>query len=59
MVTEEERGGDLFPALHVSLMSSDESDTEDNALTTRPICLGGQKMSETFLNSCIKEQSQP
>ncbi|CAH3182787.1 unnamed protein product [Porites lobata] len=36
-VTEEERDGDLFSALHASLVSSDESDTEDNSLRTRPL----------------------
>lgn len=36
-VSEEERDGDLFSALHVSLVSSDESDTEDNSLRTRPL----------------------
>ena len=37
MVREEEKSGQIYEALHVGLITSDESDTEGNALDTRPI----------------------
>ena len=41
MVREEEKSGQMYEALHVGLISSDESDTETctegNALDTRPL----------------------
>ena len=37
MVKEEEKSGQMYEALHVSLISSDKSDTEGNALNTRPL----------------------
>lgn len=47
-VTEEERDGDLFSALHVSLVSSDESDTEDNSLRTRPLSWRTKNVNNFF-----------
>ena len=37
MVREEEKSGQMYEALYVGLISSDESDTEGNALDTRPL----------------------
>ncbi|CAH3187466.1 unnamed protein product [Porites lobata] len=47
-VTEEERDGDLFSALHVSLVSSEESDTEDNSLRTRPLSWRTENVNNFF-----------
>ena len=45
MVREEEKSGQMYEALHVGLISSDESDTGGNALDTRPLSnLEGQMM---------------
>ena len=38
MAGEEERGEEIIEALHVSLISSDESEDEENGLITRPLC---------------------
>lgn len=47
-VTEEERDGDLFSAVRVSLVSSDESDTGDNSLRTRPLSWRTENVNNFF-----------
>lgn len=48
VTSEEERSGDLFPALHISLVSSDESGTDDDSLTTRPMTWRTNDISQFF-----------
>ncbi|CAH3033239.1 unnamed protein product [Porites lobata] len=56
-VTEEERDGDLFSALHVSLVSSDECYPEDNSLRTRPLSWRTENVNN-FLNFWMEKQRQ-
>ena len=46
MVTEAEKDGQMFEALHIGLISSDESDAEGDALATRPLTWRTDDVSE-------------
>ena len=48
MVTEAEKDGQMFEALHIGLISSDESDAEGDALATRPLTWRTDDVSEYF-----------
>ena len=48
VVTEAEKDGQMFDALHIGLISSDESDAEGDALATRPLTWRTDDVSEYF-----------
>ena len=48
MVAEVEKDGQMFEALHLGLISSDESDAEGDALATRPLTWRTDDVSEYF-----------
>ena len=48
MVTEAEKNGQMCEALHIGLISSDESDAEGDALATRPLTLRTDDVSRYF-----------
>ena len=48
VVTEAEKDDQMFEALHIDLISSDESDAEGNALATRPLTWRTDDVSEHF-----------
>ena len=48
MVREEERSGEMYEALHISLISSDESDAEGDALSTRPLTWRTDDVNQYF-----------
>ena len=45
MVTEEEKKSELFEALHLSMISSGESDGEDDTLSTRHLVWRAEEVS--------------
>ena len=48
MVTEEEKKSELFEALHLSMISSDESDGEDDTLSTKHLVWRAEEVSSFF-----------
>ena len=48
MVAEAEKNGQMYEALHIGLISSDESDAEGDALATRPLTWWTDDVSEYF-----------
>ena len=48
MVTEEEKESELFEALHLSMISSDESDGEDDTLSTKHLVWRAEEVSSFF-----------
>jgi len=48
VVREEEENNRMYEALHIGLISSDESKTEGNALTTRPLTWRADIVNEYF-----------
>ena len=48
MVTEAEKNGQMCEALHIGLISSDESDAEGDALATRPLTWRTDDVSKYF-----------
>ena len=48
MVTEEEKKSQLFESLHFSMMSSDESDGEDDTLSTKHLVWRAEELSSFF-----------
>ena len=47
-MSEEEKKEEMFGALHTSLISSDESETEGDPLVTRPLTWRTEDVSEYF-----------
>ena len=45
MVTEEEKKSQLFESLHFSMISSDESDGEDDTLSTKHLVWRAEEVS--------------
>nr|XP_058946181.1 uncharacterized protein LOC131774182 isoform X1 [Pocillopora verrucosa] len=48
VVTEEEKKSELFEALHLSMISSDESDGEDDTLSTKLLVWRTEEVSSFF-----------
>jgi len=48
VVREEEKNNKMYDALHIGLISSDESDTEGDALATRPLPWRADAVNEYF-----------
>lgn len=48
MVTDDEKKTQLFESLHVTMMSSDESDGEEDTLVTRPLAWRAEEISSFF-----------
>lgn len=48
VVTEEEKKSELFEALHLSMISSDESDGEDDTLSTKHLVWRAEEVSSFF-----------
>ena len=48
MVSGEEKSEQMYEALHIGLISSDKSDTEDDALATRPLTWRTDDVNEYF-----------
>ena len=48
MVTEAEKNGQMYEALHIGLISSDESDAEGDALASRPLSWRTDDVGEYF-----------
>ena len=46
MVTEEEKKSQLFESLHFSMISSDESDGEDDTLSTKHLVLRAECIAQ-------------
>lgn len=47
-VVKEQKSGQMYEALHIGLISSDESDAESDALATRPLTWRVVDVSEHF-----------
>ena len=47
-MNEEEKEDDIFGSLHISLVSSDESEDEGDALATRPLTWRVEEVSDFF-----------
>jgi len=48
VVREEEKNDQMYEALHIGLISSDESDADGDALTTRPLTWRADVVNESF-----------